>query len=89
MSWALPSLPHGPSSFYKGGWWEQRGWLDCRSHASPTNPDPCVSELRKAVLTKETALRGPRQASDKQGLDSRGGLRTLNPSLGLEAWPKQ
>ena len=42
----------------------------------------------KAGLAEEGAPRGPRQAGDKQALDSRGGLRTLNRSPRLEGWPE-
>lgn len=63
--------------------------MDSMFSAPPTDPDQCTFELRNAHLTGEAALKGPRQAGDKQGLDSRGGLRTLNLSLWLEGWPKQ
>lgn len=46
----------------------------------PTDTDLWAFELGKAGLTEEAVQRGPRQAGDKQALDSRGGLRTLNPS---------
>ena len=50
---------------------------------------PAPLSSGKAGLAEESAPRGPRQAGDKQALDSRGGLRTLNPSPRLEGWPKQ
>lgn len=55
-----------------------------RSGAPPTDPDLNAFELGKADLTEEAAPRGPRQVSDKHGLDSRRELRTLNLSLRLE-----
>lgn len=55
----------------------------------PFHSDPYAFELGKADRTGKAAPRGPRQVGDKQWLDSRGGLRTANLSLGLEGWPKQ
>ena len=69
---------------FKGGWW---GW-NRRVDSSPltllhTQASGPLSS-GKAGPTEEGAPRGPRQAGDKQALDSRGGLRTLNPSPRLD-----
>lgn len=62
---------------------------DSRSRAPSTDSDLYAFELGKADRTGKATLRGPRQVGDKQWLDSRGGLRTVNLSLVLEGWPKQ
>lgn len=62
---------------------------DSRSRTPSTDLDLYAFGLRKADRTGKAAPRGPRKVGDKQRLDSRGGLRTVNLSLGLEGWPKQ